>query len=318
MLISLIFFIAGLAALILGANFLVDGASSLAKRRGVTELVIGLTVVAFGTSMPELVVNLFASFHHQSDLALGNILGSNLFNILFILGMAGLISPLQVHVSTVWREIPFSFFITLIFLLLANDILVSGKKTDSISRPDGFILIFLFMVFLIYAFVISKLNIPDQSDIRIFSIFKTTTRIASGFLFLFLGGQMVVDHAVNLARQLHVSEKLIALTIVAGGTSLPELMTSIVAAKKGRSDIAIGNVIGSNIFNLLFILGISAIICPLTYQPVFNLDSLVLVFATLLLFVTMFTGKQKKLDRWEALVLLVIYAGYFMAILNRK
>jgi cation:H+ antiporter len=318
MLIPFILLAFGFLAVIKGADFLIDGASSLAKRLNVPEIVIGLTIVAFGTSAPELVVNVFSSIAGKNELVLGNIIGSNVFNTLFILGVAGLIYPLEVQRNSVRKEIPFSLFAGVILFILANDHLLFKGAVSRLTGIDGLIFLALFGVFLYYTFGLSKIKSTNSNDIKLYSLFKTWVFIIIGFVGLFFGGKLLVDNAVIIARELQVSEKLIGLTIVAAGTSVPELATSAVAAFKKRCDLAVGNVVGSNIFNILFILGVSAQISPVHYSTAFNLDLCVYGLGTLLLFAAMFTGKSRKLDRWEAVILLVTYIIYFVYIIVRK
>ncbi len=318
MIISFGLFCAGLLLVIGGANFLVDGASSLAKRFAVPEIVIGLTIVAFGTSAPELVVNIIASTRKIDDVTLGNIIGSNIFNILFILGAAGLITPINVLRNTVLKEIPFALATTFVFFILANDRPIFNSQVDSISRLDSLILLILFGIFLIYILGIAKIKPDDSAEVKVFSILKSWILIIPGFIGLFLGGKLIVDHAVIIARTLHVSEKLIALTIVAAGTSIPELATSAVAAYKKRYDLSVGNIVGSNIFNLLLITGISGMVHPIAFSTGFNIDIMVMSSATLFLLLAMFTGKKGKLDRWEAAGFLFIYSAYIFYLLQKK
>jgi cation:H+ antiporter len=318
MLFPLILLFVGLALVVKAADFLVYGASSLAKRLRIPEMVIGLTIVAFGTSAPELVVNIFSSIAGKNELVLGNVIGSNVCNTLLILGIAGLISPLDVQRNSVRKEIPFSLLVILVLLLLANDHFFSKTVVNKISRIDGIILLVLFSFFSYYTFGLSKIKSNGSEEIKLFSLAKSWNLILLGFIGLFLGGKLVVDNAVVIARKFQVSEKLIGLTIVSIGTSLPELATSAVAAFKKRCDLAVGNVVGSNIFNALFILGISAEITPVRYNTVFNLDILVFGLGILLLFIAMFTLKTRKLDRIEALILLVTYISYLLYIISRK
>lgn len=318
MLIPFILLALGFLAVIKGADFLIDGASSLAKRLNVPEIVIGLTIVAFGTSAPELVVNVFSSIAGKNELVLGNIIGSNVFNTLFILGVAGLIYPLEVQRNSVRKEIPFSLFAGVILFILANDRLLFKGAVSRLTRIDGLIFLALFGVFLYYTFGLSKIKSSNSDEIKLYSLFKTWVFIIIGFAGLFLGGKLLVDNAVIIARELQVSEKLIGLTIVAAGTSLPELATSAVAAFKKRCDLAVGNVVGSNIFNIFLILGVSAQISPVHYSTAFNLDLCIYGLGTLLLFAAMFTGKSRELDRWEAFILLFIYIFYTIYIIMRK
>jgi len=318
MLIPFILLVLGFLAVIKGADFLVDGASSLAKRLNVPEIVIGLTIVAFGTSAPELVVNVFSSIAGKDELVLGNIIGSNVFNTLFILGVAGLIYPLEVQKNSVRKEIPFSLFAGVILFILANDRLLFKGAVSRLTRIDGLIFLALFGVFLYYTFGLSKIKTNGSDEVKLYSLFKTWVFVILGFVGLFLGGKLLVDNAVIIARELQVSEKLIGLTIVAAGTSVPELATSAVAAFKKRCDLAVGNVVGSNIFNILFILGISAQISPVHYSTAFNLDLCIYGMGTLLLLAAMFTGKRRELDRWEAVILLFTYIIYTVYMLSRK
>ncbi|MDY0199696.1 MAG: calcium/sodium antiporter [Tenuifilaceae bacterium] len=307
MTIPIILVIVGFVSLIFGANWLVDGASALAKKHNISNLAIGLTIVAFGTSAPELVVNTIASFQGHSDIVLGNIIGSNNFNIFLILGIAGLIYPLTVQSSTVWREIPISLVAALFLLLLGNGVI--GNVLE-ISRIDGAIMFLAFLLFLFYVYKQMKANeievvtSENKSNARIWGL------IVVGFAGLVVGGQLVVNSSIQIATSLGVSEKIIGLTIIAAGTSLPELLTSVVAAIKKNSDIAIGNVIGSNIFNILLIIPISAFVRPVQFNLSFNLDIAILIGGTIFLFIAMFTGKKKKLDRWEASLLLSFYLVY--------
>ena len=308
MIIPVVLVVVGFVFLIFGANWLVDGASALAKKYKVSDLVIGLTIVAFGTSAPELVVNSIASMNGYSDIVLGNIIGSNNFNLFIILGLAGLIFPIKVQSSTAWKEIPISLLVAVVMLFLLNDFTFTGQTYS--SRVDGFIMLALFVIFLFYVFKQMK-NDPQTESL---DIQKSTSKIMGlifiGLAGLIMGGQLVVTHSIDIAQTLGVSEKIIGLTIIAAGTSLPELVTSIVAATKKNSDIAIGNVIGSNIFNILFIFSISSIISPVAYNSKFNSDMYLLIGGTVFLIASMITGQKKKLDRWEAGVLFVLYMCY--------
>lgn len=316
MLIPIILVIAGFVSLIFGANWLVDGASALAKKYKVSDLVIGLTIVAFGTSAPELVVNSIASVKGYSDIVLGNIIGSNNFNLFFILGLSALILPIKVQSSTAWKEIPISLFVSVLLLFLLNDFVFTG--TTYSSRIDGFIMLALFCLFLYYVFNQMKNDNQTVTAENQKSALKIWGLIIVGLGGLILGGQLVVVNSVEIANTLGVSEKIIGLTIVAAGTSLPELVTSIVAATKKNSDIAIGNVIGSNIFNILLIFSISSIIKPIEYNPKFNIDLLILIGGTIFLFTSMLTGQKKKLDRWEAGILFAFYIVYTVYLVMKE
>ena len=311
MIIHILLLILGFVILIKGADWLVDGSVSLAKHYKVSELVIGLTIVAFGTSAPELVVNVISSIKGYNDITLGNIFGSNIFNLMLILGISGLVYPLTVQIKTIWNEIPFSLFASIVILVLANYSFNSTGQL-SLNRIDGIILLFFFILFMVYIF--SNLRSKNEVLEAGFKVIKPRSSIliiVAGLLALVGGSKLVVDKAVILAQYLGASEKLIGITIVSAGTSLPELMTSVVAAFKKNSDIAIGNIIGSNIFNIFLILGISAIIKPLAYNRSFNFEIFLLLISTILLFLFMFSGKRYKLDRWESGIL---FAGYIVYI----
>ncbi len=309
MALPIILLIAGFLLLIKGADFLVDGSSSLAARLKVSQIVIGLTVVAFGTSTPELIVNIFAAITGSSDVGFGNIVGSNIINILLILGIAALISPLQTQKNTVWKEIPFALLGALLLFVLCNDNFF-GTPPNIISFGDGTILLFFFIIFIVYVFAISKVNTESTVEAKDLSTIKIITYILIGIVGLFIGGKLVVDNAVIIAASFGLSQRVIGLTIVAFGTSLPELFTSAAAATKGKADIAVGNVVGSNIFNVFFVLATTAIINPVSFKPAMNVDLIIMSAASLLLFFTMFTGEKRKLDRWEAVVFLIIYIAY--------
>jgi cation:H+ antiporter len=316
MIIPLLLIIVGFSSLIFGANWLVDGASSLAKKNNVSDLVIGLTIVAFGTSAPELVVNSVASMNGLSDIVFGNIIGSNNFNLFIILGIAGLVHPIAVQSSTAWREIPISLLVAILLFVLANDFY--SDQNPEISRVDGMILLVALICFLYYIF--SQLK-QDEAEVVLYqdkSNYKIWALVIFGIAGLIIGGKLVVDNSIDIATKLGVSQKIIGLTIIAAGTSLPELLTSIVAAFKKNSDIAIGNVIGSNIFNILLILSVSSFVNPIKYNPNFNQDLLILIGGTVFLIIAMFTGKRKKLDRWEALILLTFYLIYTSYLVSKE
>ena len=311
--------IIGFIFLIKGAEFLVDGASSLAKKLKISNLVIGLTIVAFGTSAPELFVNLFASFNGTTDIAIGNIIGSNVVNTLFILGIAAVIYPLKVGSGTVWKEIPMSLLASIMVLIMANDLFVDGVDFNMLTRSDGLALIAFFIIFLYYTFGIAQKSNADQeqSTIKTYSSWVSAGLIVLGFLGLVIGGQWIVSGAVSIATSFGLSDALIGLTIVAVGTSLPELATSAVAAYKKNSDIAVGNVVGSNIFNIFWILGISSMIKPLPFKPALNFDLWVVVGASVLLFLWMFLGKRHTLERWQGAIFILLYIVYIATIVIR-
>lgn len=309
MILQIIILVTGLLFLVKGADWLVGGATALAKKHQVSDLAIGLTIVAFGTSAPELVVNSVAAAGGYPDIVFGNVIGSNNFNLFFILGIAGLITPLAVQSSTVWKEIPFSLAAALVLLLLSNNYFFD--ESGGLNLLDGFILLLLFAVFLYYVFTQLKSD-PATNGIeqKNYSNLKIWGLIVVGLAGLVIGGKLVVDNAVAMAQSMGISEKIIGLTIVAAGTSLPELATSVVASVKKNNDIAIGNIIGSNIFNIFLILGVSSLIHPLDFKQSFNQDIYLLVGGTIFLFLAMFLGKKKALDRWESALLLIAYVGY--------
>ena len=317
MILDILLITLGFILLIKGADWLVNGASALAKKHNISDLVIGLTIVAFGTSAPEMVVNVIASFDKHSDIVFGNIIGSNNFNLFVILGVVSLIFPITVKSSMVRKEIPISFIVALILMILSNAIL--GQKENVLSRWDAALLFGLFLVFLFFTFRQPNTDeVPElTTDIKPMSGFKIWGFIVVGLSLLIIGGRLVVNSAIAIAQDFGISEKIIALTIVAAGTSLPELVTSVVAASKRNSDIAIGNVIGSNIFNILLILSVSGLISPITFNPNFNAELLLLIGGTLLLTIFMFTSKKMKIDRWEGAVLLAIFIAYTIFMINK-
>lgn len=307
----------GFVPLLFGAHWLVEGASSLAARLNVPRLVIGLTIVAFGTSAPELVVNLVASVEGRPALVLSNVIGSNVLNILLILGVAALFRDLAVQSSTTWSEIPLALLSALVVLVLANDGVLEGRSFSEVSRIDGLVLLGFFLVFMAYTVnLLLRGGAEEDPPLKLYSIGRSFLMIIGGLLLLMLGADLIVDSAVTVATRLGVSERLIGLTIVSAGTSLPELVTSIVAARKGNSDLAIGNVVGSNLFNAFFILGASAVVAPVPLVPGANLDLLVNLGASSLLFLFVFTGSGRRIDRREGLAFLVLYAIYLAVLIG--
>jgi len=302
----------GFALLIKGADLLVDGASAISRRFGISDRVIGLTLLAFGTSTPELFVNITASIEGSVGIAVGNVLGSNISNILLILGASALIRPLRVTRGTVWREIPFSLLAALALWAAANDHLLDGWAYSDISRSDGLIFLIFFAIFIYYAASIAHVGSNYQGiHPRVNQgMGKSVTLIIAGLIGLALGGKWIVDGAIHMASAFGMSEAIVGLTVVAVGTSLPELAASATAAYKGNVEMAVGNVVGSNIFNIFFVLGVSSTINPLPFHTVGNLDIGTLVLASLILFAAMFTGNRRSLDRWEGALLLIMYATY--------
>lgn len=318
---NLVLVIAGFVLLIKGADFLVNGASSLAKRFNVSDIAIGLTVVAMGTSAPELVVNIISGSQGKDGIIFGNIIGSNVFNIFLILGISSVIYPLTVQRNALWKEIPYSLFVAIMFFLLVNDQITGAGSLNVLSFYDGAILMGFFVVFIIYIFMNLKRH-PEEGDseeVIIYGSLKTTVMIVLGIFGLIFGGRLIVDNAVLLASAWGMDDKLIGLTIIAAGTSLPELATSAVAAFQKKSDLAVGNIVGSNIFNLLLVLGATTLINgSLSFDPALNYDLYFMMVGILLLFLFMFTLNKYKLDRAEGFVYLLFFAAYFYFIINRE
>jgi cation:H+ antiporter len=309
MLTTILFLILGLGVLILGAEFLVRGSASFARKMGISPIVIGLTVVAFGTSMPELVVNMYSAIEGTADIAIGNIVGSNIFNILGVLGISAIIAPLRIKQNTVWKEIPFAILAIVLVFIMGNDALFDKSDFSTITRTDGFSLISLFIVFMFYVFGLAKTE-GKAEEIKTYSFPISILLTLAGLGCLFIGGKILVENAVILARIAGLSEALIGLTIVAVGTSLPELATSVVATIHKHYDIAVGNVVGSNIFNVFWILGLTSVILPLPINPLVNIDILICVSATVLLFLFMFVGYRHGLGRWQGISFVVLYILY--------
>ncbi|MBN1765744.1 MAG: calcium/sodium antiporter [Sedimentisphaerales bacterium] len=315
----IILLLAGFVLLIKGADVLVAGASSLARILGVSDLLIGLTVVAFGTSAPELCVNLLASIKGATALSFGNIIGSNIANILLILGISSLIFPLEVGKNTVWREIPFSFLAAVLLIVLANDTFIDSNPPSRLTRIDGLVLLSFFIIFMVYLLQTARSGAgqPMAAATTQGSLRKALLLIVGGLAAITLGSKWIIDGSMRLAADLGVSQSLIGLTLVAVGTSLPELATSVVAAVKKNPDIAVGNIVGSNIFNTFFILGCSSVICPIPLAKSCQLDLGVNIVAGFLLFVTMFTGKRRIIDRWEGGLFVAGYLAYIIYIIVR-
>ena len=317
MILNILLLLAGFVALIFGATKLVDAASSLAVKFGIPNIVIGLTIVAFGTSAPELVVNVFAATTGSTEMVLGNVLGSNIFNILGILGISAIIFPLTVKTGTTWIEIPLSLLAAICVLVIGADMWLDGTSDNIISNSEGIILLLFFAVFLGYNLVVSKSGSEEEEmKTENYSTVKAVSFIVLGLAGLILGGRLIVDNAVVIAEVLGLSERVIALTVVSIGTSLPELATSVIAVRKKNVDIAIGNVVGSNIFNIFLILGISTTVSPVLVSANSFLDIFVNIAASLLLFLFIFTGKGRKLVRWEGIVLLGLYVAYVVYLIG--
>jgi cation:H+ antiporter len=311
--IEILLLIIGFAILIKGADWLIDGAVSLARAIRVSDLVIGLTIVAFGTSAPELFVNIFSAIGGNHDLAIGNILGSNISNILLILGLTALIFPITVNKSLIKKEIPYSIFAAILVLFITADRFIFNKTFNSISRFDGIMLLGFFGIFLFYLFLTSKykkeVTKPKHSGLESLGL------VSLGFFCLFVGGQFVIHGATFIAKYFGLSEALIGLTIIAIGTSIPELVTSIVAAFKKRADVAVGTVVGSNIFNILLVLGVTSTIAPLMFSSFLIFDVIIVIIVSLFLLLFAFVSKNFKLERWQGLIFLLMYISYIAFII---
>ena len=317
---DILFLVGGLALILVGANALTDGAAAVAKRFNISDLVIGLTIVAFGTSAPELVISSMAALGGSAEMAIGNVVGSNIFNVLMIIGVTSCVMPIKVEQGIMSKEIPLVILASLVITALANDILFDGGASNIISRIDGLILLGFFLIFLRYTFAIAR-NGGDEAEgekIKGMPIWKSVLFIAGGLAGLIYGGELFVDGASGIASALGVSESIIGLTIVALGTSLPELATSVTAALKKNPGIAIGNVIGSNLFNIFFVLGCSATISPLPMGGINNVDMLVLISSTLLFWLVGWFFKKRTITRIEGALLVVCYITYTAFLISQQ
>ncbi|WP_102407146.1 calcium/sodium antiporter [Parabacteroides bouchesdurhonensis] len=309
---NIVLLIGGLALILIGANALTDGAASIAKRFHISSLVIGLTIVAFGTSAPELTVSIVSALNGSADMALGNVVGSNIFNTLMIVGCTAAIVPISITKGTLSKEIPLCILASVVLFICANDILINKSAKNIISSSDGLLLLCFFLIFLSYTFAIAHNGNGGESDTQIknMPIWKSALFILGGLAGLIYGGQFFVSGASGIARSLGVSESIIGLTLVAGGTSLPELATSIVAALKKNPEMAIGNVIGSNLFNIFFVLGCSATISPMNIQGITNVDLGVLIGSCVLLYIVGLFFKKRTITRWEGIIMVLCYIAY--------
>jgi len=311
---EVILFFVGIALLIKSADFLVEGSSSFAKKLGVPTLMIGLTIVAFGTSMPELIVNIIAAIKGSTEVAFGNIIGSNIANILLVLGLTAIICPIKIQHSTVWKEIPFALLAVIVLFVVSNHVLIDKINVSSLTRVGGIIMLCFFIIFIYYAVELAKRNKAQLEDKKMKIVkrknFAIVLMILGGLVGLYLGGKWTVEGAIFIAQQLGLSEFLISATIIAVGTSLPELITGITAAKKKDVDLAVGNVVGSNIFNIFWILGITSIIAPIIIPAFINIDIIILMAVTFLLFLFLFIGKRHELERWQGFIFIALYLAY--------
>lgn len=302
--------IIGLTLILGGANFLTDGASALAQRLRMPEFLIGLTIVAIGTSMPEMVVSVISSINGQPDMAIGNVVGSNVFNVFLILGMCALVRPIGFTKTNIRFDIPFGVATSVLLIVLALDTVLGTGPIDSISRFDGALMLVLYIALMIYTIRTAERPAESESDKKPMAVWLMAVMILGGLGGLIFGGELFLDSATKLARAMGISESVIAITLVAGGTSLPELASSIVSLVKGKADMALGNVVGSNIFNILVILGVASLINPLTMGGITPRDLFVALLSAVLVFLSAFTFRRQTLDRTEGVLFLAIYAGY--------
>ena len=299
----------GLALIVFGADWLVDGASGIARRLGLSEFVIGLTIVGMGTSAPEMVVSFIGAFQGNADIAIGNVVGSNIMNTLLILGLTAIILPMAVTPSNRKRDIPVNVLITVLLIVLGLERTLFRAGTDGLSHMDGAILLVVFIVYMWMCFKTGKVE-EEESPAKKRSVWLCLVMIAAGLAGLIIGGNLFVDNATELAREMGVSDKFIAITILAGGTSMPELATCVVAAAKKKGQLALGNFIGSNVFNILLIHGGSALIHPLSFEHITYVDLGVLLASALVLVSSLFIGEKNKIDRLDGALFLLLWAGY--------
>lgn len=315
--------IGGLLLILAGANGLTDGAASVAKRFRIPGIVIGLTIVAFGTSAPELTVSVASALKGSADIAIGNVVGSNIFNTLMIVGCTALFAPIVITKNTLQKEIPLCILASVVLLICANGVFLNGARENVLDRTDGLLLLCFFAIFMSYTFAIASGNhrkeeAAEGEEIKVLPTWKSSLYIIGGLAALIAGGSFFVDGASGIARSLGVSESVIGLTLVAGGTSLPELATSVVAALKKNPEIAIGNVIGSNLFNIFFVLGCSASLTPLRLTGITNLDLWVLVASGVLLWFFGLFFAKRTITRVEGSILVLCYVAYITVLIYQQ
>lgn len=315
MTIQLLILAAGLLLILFGANYLVDGASSIAKRFGLSEFIIGVTIVGIGTSAPEMVVSFLSAIQGKADMAIGNIVGSNIFNTAMILGVTALISPLVITRSNIRKDIPLNIFVTALLIFLGLNFTIFGKGTDQLSRLDGIILLGIFVWYLWSSFRSDSAS-DDESPIKQYSIVVSVLMIAGGLAGLIFGGRLFVNSATEIAKLFGVSDKFIAITVMAAGTSMPELATCVVAAFKGRGQLALGNILGSNISNILLILGGSALISPLSFNGMTIIDLGMVLACSLFILLSAWCFRKKSLDRIEGLILVLMEVAYMYYLIS--
>ena len=310
MLVQIILFIIGLALVVFGADYLVDGASAIARRFGLSEFVIGLTIVGMGTSAPEMVVSFIGAAQGNADIAIGNVVGSNIFNTLLILGITALLLPMAITKDNRRKDIPMNIAIVVALILLGLERTIFGIGTDGLSRLDGGILLALFIAYMWMSFKTTSPEADAPADVKPIGPWLAVLYILGGIAALIFGGRLFVNSAVSMAHTLGVSDKFIAITILAGGTSLPELATCIAAAVKKKGQLALGNILGSDIFNVLLILGGSALINPLSFADISYIDLGILLASALALLTSCYIGKRNSLDRLDGVLFLILWAGY--------
>ena len=307
MLVQFLILLAGLGLILLGANYLVDGASSIAKKFGLSEFIIGVTIVGIGTSAPEMVVSVISAISGKADMAIGNIVGSNIFNTFMILGVTALIAPIVITKTNLNKDISLNVLVTSLLIILG--IWGLGNRHNELSSLDGALMLGIFVWYLWSSFRSEK-DDEEDSSIKIFPMWLAIVMVVGGLGALVFGGRLFVDSATGIAKSMGVSDKFIAITIMAAGTSFPELATCVVAALKGRGQLALGNILGSNISNILLILGLTSLISPLSFNGISNVDLSLLLATAVLVFLCAFTFKKMKIDRIEACIFLLIEAGY--------
>lgn len=310
MILQLLILIAGLLLILFGANYLVDGSSSIAKKFGLSEFIIGLTIVGIGTSTPEMVVSFLSSFQGKADMAIGNIVGSNIFNTMLILGVTAMIAPLAITKSNLRKDIPLNIIVTILLILLGMNFTIFGVGQNQLSRLDGALLLGVFAWYLWSSFKSDAADHDEESQIKVYSGFMSVVLIIAGLAGLIIGGRLFVNAATELAKSFGVSDKFIAITVMAAGTSMPELATCVVAALKGRGQLALGNVLGSNISNILLILGGASLINPLSFSGMTTMDLGAVLVCALFILISAYTFKKKQLDRFEGTILILMEAGY--------
>lgn len=312
--VNILLLLVGLGLVVLGADWLVNGASSIARRAGISEFVIGLTIVGFGTSCPELVVSLTGAIEGNSDISVGNVVGSNIFNVLFILGLTAMVLPVGMTDKNRRIDIPITLGVTILLIILGITGSMSGPV---ISRWEGVLMLLVFSAYLFYCFKSDSKDEFSETQRATLSITKSIALTLTGLAGLIFGGDLFVDSATALARQIGVSDKFIAVTILAGGTSLPELATSLVAAIKGKEQLALGNILGSNVFNAMMILGLSSVITPLSFASMTIVDIITLVLSAVLLLIWAYTGRKNRIDRREGAAMLLCYVAYNVFLFSR-